>query len=66
MSAYGQAAYGVAAYGVDTARARRILTLKWDVNDSTHKTTPKQPIIKEIDKRPQTAEVTAIEKRGER
>lgn len=66
MSAYGQAAYGSASYGVDTTTVRRTLKLMWDVEDSTHKMTPKKPIITEIDKRPKTAEVTAIEKRGER
>lgn len=66
MSAYGEAAYGQAAYGVDMGHPRRALTLKWDVKTLIPQTTPKLPTITEIDTRPQTAEIIAVEKRGER
>jgi len=66
MGAYGKSPYGVAAYGVDTTAVKRILTLSWDVKSSIPATTPKLPVVSDILQRPQTPELTGLEKRGER
>lgn len=48
------------------SKVKRILHLSWDIKDNGDITTPVQPTITEINKRPQEVQVERIEKRGER